>query len=156
MKRLATTFLLVFLTWLILTFSLSAESLAVGMAVSLVITVICRHLLARETPRVIMHPKIWGAFLVYIGMMLYVEALAHWDVAKRIISGKIRPAIVGVPVGFRTPLGKTLLGNSITLTPGTLTINSEGKRVFYVHTIAYRKDHGIGRVLSRFGSRVIS
>ena len=87
--------------------------------------------------------------------MFYLEILAHWDVAKRVFTGRIRPAIVEVPIGFHTSLGKTMFGNSITMTPGTLTVRAAHDRKFYVHTIGYAKGRDIGEVLRRFGSRVI-
>jgi multicomponent Na+:H+ antiporter subunit E len=155
MRRIGTTFLLVFATWVILTYSLRPESVMVGIMVSLVITVISRHLLARDTPKLIFHPLRWAAFLVYIAVMLYLEVIAHLDVARRVFTGKIRPAIVEVPVGFHTSLGKTLLANSITMTPGTLTVNAKHGSKFYVHTIGYRKGEDVGRMFRKFGIRVM-
>ena len=155
MRRLATTFLLVFVTWLILTFSLNPESLLAGLSISLAITLVCRHLLSRDTPRIILHPVKWFWLLVYLAVMLYAEVLAHLDVAVRVFTGRIRPAIVEVPVDFRTLLGKTLLGNSITVTPGTLTVSTGDEERFYIHTLAYRKDMEIGRLFRRFGLKVI-
>jgi multicomponent Na+:H+ antiporter subunit E len=155
MRRLATTFLLVFLAWLALTYNMHMESIVAGIIVSLIITVICRHLLSRDTPRIILHPMKWLAFMMYVAMMLYAEAIAHLDVIRRIFTGKIRPAIVEIPVGFTTNLGKTLLGNSITITPGTLTVNVDKGDRFFVHTIGYRKDADIGRMFRRYGRMVI-
>jgi multicomponent Na+:H+ antiporter subunit E len=156
MRRLATTFVLVFVTWLVLTFSLQPESMLAGAAVSLAITLVCRHLLSRDTPRVILHPVKWFWVVVYLAVLVYAEVIAHLDVARRVFTGRIRPAMVEVPVGFRSLLGKTLFGNSITLTPGTLTVNTGDEERFYIHTLAYRKDVEIGRLFRRFGLRVIS
>jgi multicomponent Na+:H+ antiporter subunit E len=155
MKRLATTFVLVFITWLVLTYSLHPEEVLIGIAISLVITLISRHLLAPDTPRIILHPVRWFWFLVYIGHLLVLEIRAHIDVGSRVFSGRIRPAIVEVPVEFNTLLGKTLLGNSITMTPGTLTVNSENEEKFYIHTIGYRKELAIEKPFRKFGRRVI-
>ena len=156
MRRLAATFLLVFIAWLVLTFSLQPENIFVGIVISLVITIICRHLLSRDTPRIVLHPMRWFWLLVYLVVMLYVEVLAHWDVARRVFTGRVRPAMVEVPVEFRSLLGKTLFGNSITLTPGTLTVNTGDEERFYIHTLAYRKDKEIGRLFHRFGLKVIT
>jgi multicomponent Na+:H+ antiporter subunit E len=156
MRRLATTFLLVFAAWMVLTFSLHPENVLVGIVISLNITFICRHLLSRDTPRIILHPVKWFWLLVYLVMMLYVEVLAHLDVASRVFTGRVRPAIVEVPVEFGSLLGKTLFGNSITITPGTLTVNTGDEERFYIHTLAYRKDRKIGRLFNRFGLRVIT
>lgn len=155
MKRVVTTFVLVFVTWILLTFSFEPDSLVVGVVLSLTITVITRHLLAPDTPRIIMHPKRWVAFAAYIVMMFYLELLAHISVAKRVLTGKTRPAIVEVPLRFRTALGKTLLANSITMTPGTLTVRAKHERKIYVHVLGLRKDMDISRTFNRFGRRVI-
>lgn len=132
------------------------------MVISLAITLICRHLLSGDTPRIVLHPMRWFWLLVYLGVMLYAEVLAHTDVAMRVFTGRVRPAIVEVPVEFRSLLGKTLFGNSITLTPGTLTVSTGDEKRFYIHTLDYtprgagRKDREIGRLFNRFGLRVIS
>jgi multicomponent Na+:H+ antiporter subunit E len=156
MRRLATTFVLVFIAWLVLTLSLQPEGIFAGIVISLVITIICRHLLSRDTPRIVLHPVRWFWLLVYLAVLLYVEVLSHLDVARRVFTGSIRPAMVEVPVEFRSLLGKTLFGNSITLTPGTLTVNTGDEERFYIHTLGYRKDRNIGRLFHRFGLRVIS
>ena len=155
MRRVATTFILVFIVWIVLTFSLHPEQIVAGIIISLTISVICRHLLSKDTPRIILHPMRWLYFLAYIAMMFYLEFLAHLDVARRVFTGRIRPAIVEVPVKFETNLGKTLMGNSITLTPGTLTVNADKEDRLYVHTIGFRKDIQIGRLFQRLGKRVI-
>lgn len=155
MRRVGTTFVLVFITWLILTFSLNMESVIAGIALSLAISVISRHLLSSDTPRIILHPVRWLYFLIYIAMMFYLELLAHLDVASRVFTGRIRPAIVEVPSGFNTSLGKTLMANSITMTPGTLTVSARHDKMFYVHTICYHKNQDIGSAFRRFVTRVI-
>jgi multicomponent Na+:H+ antiporter subunit E len=62
--------------------------------------------------------------------------VANFDVARRVVSPSlpIRPAVVEVRTGLRSALGRMLLANSITLTPGTLTIDVEGDRLL-VHWI---------------------
>lgn len=156
MRRFAATFLLVLIVWIVLTHSLEPFDIAVGVALSLAISFISRHLLSRDTPRIVLHPVRWAWIIVYIAVMIYVEAKAHLDVMARVFTGKIRPAMVKVPVEFKSQLGKTLLGNSITLTPGTLTVDARDDRKFFVHVLAYRRDMDIGKIFRKFGLRVIS
>jgi multicomponent Na+:H+ antiporter subunit E len=156
MRRLATTFLLVLIVWIVLTFRLEPVDIAVGITLSLVISFISRHLLSRDTPRIILHPVRWAWIVIYMAMMIYVEVKAHLDVMARVFTGSIRPAMVKVPVEFKSHLGKTLLGNSITLTPGTLTVDTKDDKRFFVHALAYRKDMDIGKIFRKFGLRVIS
>jgi multicomponent Na+:H+ antiporter subunit E len=47
----------------------------------------------------------------------------------------IRPGIVKVKTSLKTATAITLLANSITLTPGTLTIEATGDGYLYVHWI---------------------
>jgi multicomponent Na+:H+ antiporter subunit E len=61
--------------------------------------------------------------------------MANWDVAKRVITGEINPGIVKFDPRLKTAGGRMMLANSITLTPGTLTVDVDDDGVFYVHTI---------------------
>jgi len=76
-------------------------------------------------------------FLVYlIGPFLWAMAKANLDVAYRVITGKIRPGIVRLSPGLSTDFGITLLANSITLTPGTLSVDvDEESGDLFVHWI---------------------
>jgi len=76
-------------------------------------------------------------FLVYlVGPFFFAMAKANLDVAYRVITGKLKPGIVKLRCGLATDFGRTLLANSITLTPGTLTVDiDEEDGALYVHWI---------------------
>lgn len=61
----------------------------------------------------------------YLLTFLIALFKANIDMARRILSPRlpINPAIVLVKTELKSPLGKLLLANSITLTPGTLTVD---------------------------------
>lgn len=49
---------------------------------------------------------------------------------------KMTPAVVGVPLDIRSDSGITLLGNLITLTPGTLTLEvAEDRSQIFIHAM---------------------
>ncbi len=49
----------------------------------------------------------------------------------------IKPGIVAIPLKLKTDWGISILANTITLTPGTLTLDvSPDKKTLYVHCIA--------------------
>ena len=75
-------------------------------------------------------------FLCYIPYFLYYCIRANFDVAYRVIHPDlpIRPGIVKVQTRLKSDLAKTFLANSITLTPGTLTVDIQ-EQTFYVHWI---------------------
>lgn len=60
--------------------------------------------------------------------------IANIQVAMIVLSPKmpISPGIVTFKTNLKSPLAKTILANSITLTPGTLTIDVD-KDIFVVH-----------------------
>lgn len=73
----------------------------------------------------------------YFARFSWALVLANVDVARRVASPgrlRIRPAIVDVHTDLKSDLGRLWLANSITLTPGTLTVEVEGE-MLKVHWI---------------------
>lgn len=73
---------------------------------------------------------------IYIPVFIWKLILANLDVARRVLSPKIplNPGIVKVKTDLKGDLGKLTLANSITLTPGTLSIDVDEDHI-YVHTV---------------------
>lgn len=72
-------------------------------------------------------------YYVYLGKEII---LANIDVIKRILKpGSISPQVFTVPASKETDLGKVIYANSITLTPGTVTIELSGD-VIKVHALS--------------------
>ncbi len=81
-------------------------------------------------------PKRWFGFIYYLfGPFAVGLAKANIDVAMRVITGNIRPGIIKVNPGLTSDLAKTMLADSITLTPGTLTVDVDEEGAFYIHWI---------------------
>lgn len=72
-------------------------------------------------------------------MVLIKEIIkANIVVAKIVTKSKIdiKPGIIAVPIRCKTDLGITGIANTITLTPGTITVDiSNDKSILYVHCI---------------------
>ena len=123
------------LTWVLLTGTLAVDELALGMVVSLVGVYAAGPRLAllsglRLAPLAPLH------LLRYLGYFFSQLALSNFDVARRVISPAlpVHPELVEVRTGLTSDLGRMLLANSITLTPGTLTVEAEGDRLL-IHWI---------------------
>lgn len=83
-----------------------------------------------------LNPRRWWNFLHYVvGPFAVGLAQANWDVAKRVITGEINPGIVKFNPRLKTDLGRMILANSITLTPGTLTVDIDDEGTYYIHAI---------------------
>ena len=60
--------------------------------------------------------------IVYLPWLLLEIVKANIDVTKRVFSGDIRPTLVRVKATQKTELGLVIYANSITLTPGTISL----------------------------------
>jgi multicomponent Na+:H+ antiporter subunit E len=77
--------------------------------------------------------------LLYSGAFVRDLIVANVEVAYRVLHPQlpIEPAVVVLPLRVRTDLAITIIANSITLTPGTLTMDHDGEEnVLLVHAIA--------------------
>ncbi|HRZ88080.1 MAG TPA: Na+/H+ antiporter subunit E, partial [Spirochaetia bacterium] len=74
--------------------------------------------------------------VAYFFVFAKALVLSNLDVAFRVLHPRlpIAPGIVKVKTRLKTPLGRLLLANSITLTPGTITVEMRGEDI-YVHWI---------------------
>lgn len=115
----------------------SKEEIFAGIILSIVAGVIGRKVLFKRKNYRMLNPKRWLLFVVYlIGPFFFAMAKANLDVAYRVITRKIKPGIVKISPGLKTDFGITFLANSITLTPGTLSVDIDEKNNdLYVHWI---------------------
>lgn len=74
--------------------------------------------------------------LLYTGWLLIQIVKANVAVIVRVLGPRhaIDPAVVRLRTRARTDLGKALFANSITLTPGTVTLDVDGDKVL-VHAL---------------------
>ncbi|MGD2247666.1 MAG: Na+/H+ antiporter subunit E [Candidatus Methanofastidiosia archaeon] len=114
----------------------SGEEIIAGILLSLVAGIASRKIFFKNQDYRMLNPVRWFYFIVYLGPFLFAMAKANVDVAYRVITGKINPGIVKISPDLKTDLGITMLGNSITLTPGTLTVEIDEKtHNLYIHWI---------------------
>ena len=112
-------------------------------SLGLVSVVFCVYIVLRmETCDHETHPIHLTTRAVMYWPWLAIEIVkANIDVTKRVFSAgpNISPTVFSVKSSQKTELGQVIYANSITLTPGTTTMDID-KSTFVVHTIA--KDVG--------------
>lgn len=83
-----------------------------------------------------MTPKVFVYSLIYLFVLSWEIVKSNIDVALRVLNPKlpINPGIVKVKTRLKSPIGRMILANSITLTPGTLTIDMKDDEL-YIHWI---------------------
>lgn len=81
-------------------------------------------------------PKALIALIIWLVVFIAELIKSNIDVMSRVVTPKVRinPAIVEVKTCLKSKLGRLALANSITLTPGTLTIDIEDDTLF-IHWI---------------------
>jgi len=129
-----TTFITLLVVYLFLT-SFQIEEVILGSIVSAVLSVILVKYLDFKIDWKF-PVRLLKFLFIYIPVFIWKLILANLDVARRVLSPKIplNPGIVKVKTGLKGDLGKLTLANSITLTPGTLSIDVEEDYIF-VHTV---------------------
>jgi len=128
-------FLIIFILWLLLTWSLQPQELIVGLALSLLLSLLLHDIFLQGSQKLV-QPARYFWFLIYLPVFFYYVVVANLDVAYRVLHPDmpIRPGIVKVRTSLTSDMGRTFLANSITLTPGTLTVDIVGDHL-YIHWI---------------------
>lgn len=138
MKSRIILFFLAFFVWALLSWVPDWEHLVVGVFVSMLVAYLIGDLFL-QSPTKLNHPLRYYYFLFeYIPVFLWEVIKANIDVAYRIIHPAlpINPGIVKVKTTLKTDTALTFLANSITLTPGTLSVDVDrDDGVLYVHWI---------------------
>jgi multicomponent Na+:H+ antiporter subunit E len=134
------TFCLCFVFWLLLTWNFSAQEMIAGAVVSLAAALFASKFFIHEDAFWLFKPAKLGALIMYVFTFLRELVKANVDVAKRVFGGckDVNPGIVKVPVDLKGDYAQAMLANSITLTPGTITLDiaeQEGKTYYYIHWI---------------------
>ena len=128
-------FLLLLGTWLLLTLPFSIEELLTGSIASFLIVILtARSLPASTSGSITIKTFIFAIPFLFIFILELIKS--NLDVAFRVLHPKlpINPGIVKVKTGLTSPLGRIILANAITLTPGTLTVETDND-TFYIHWI---------------------
>jgi len=152
-------FILLFFFWVMLTWTAEAPRLAylqdvgVGLAVATLVTWAMGEPVG-EAARWL-EPRRYGWGVVYLGVLAAYVVKANFEVAYRVLHPgmPIRPGIVRVKTRLRQPAARTILGNSITLCPGTLTVDIWEDGTMMVHCIYVRstdEKEASRQILGRF------
>lgn len=139
--------LFLFVLWLVLTSALNVQNIVMGLAVSYGIALLYTKMFKDEK---VEQFSIVAAFS-YLYILLKNLVISNLQINKRILSKKINisAAIIAVDTDLESDWKKLLLANSITLTPGTLTLDIKGNTLF-IHTLQYEKDMDTKEIIKEF------
>lgn len=127
--------------WCLLTWIPSGANLLAGSLVAALVTFMLGDLVVQR-PHLTIDPRRYLYFLFqYLPVLLWEVLKANIDVGYRVVHPglPINPGIVKVKTSLRSDIALTLLANSITLTPGTMSVDiGKGNGFLYVHWIDVR------------------
>jgi multicomponent Na+:H+ antiporter subunit E len=126
-----------FLLWVLLSGSLAAEELIAGMVVAIVAAMATSRIELFNGIKLELYAPV--ALVKYLVHFVVALVRANLDMARRVLTPALplHPEIVEVQTQLQSDLGRLLLANSITLTPGTLTIDVKDNRLL-VHWVDSR------------------
>ena len=139
-------FVLGFVLWMLLTWpivdgQLDWQVVIAGVIAAAIVSLLFHEILPKEHHVFISPVRIFW-FLLYIPVFFYYVMIANLDVVYRALHPKmpIKPGIVKIKTKLKTESGITALANSITLTPGTLTVDLTDDGYLYIHWINVKSD----------------
>ena len=121
--------------WLLFTFSIETHNLIVGAVAALItVLVFARHFVKPVWK--MLQPQRYFWFIIYLIVFIWECIKANFDVAYRVLhpAMPIKPGIVKVKLSLKTNMARTILANSITMTPGTISVDLIDDTL-YVHWI---------------------
>jgi multicomponent Na+:H+ antiporter subunit E len=137
-------YILLLLFWIILNGKITAEILIFGVVLSAAIFwFMCKYLDYSPKYEIFVAKNLpW--IIVYFVVLVIEIFKAAITVYKRVYSRKIeiQPQIIFFDVDIESEFLRFVLANSITLTPGTITVDVDEKR-FCVHALDYSLADGI-------------
>lgn len=132
------SFLVLFLLWVILSGRFDGFHLALGLISSAIVTAISGELMfTSRKPRGLL--LLWLRICGYIPWLVYQIFKANLHVMYLVFHPKmlelINPQIIEFETRLKGDYARTTFANSITLTPGTITVNATVLGLFSVHCI---------------------
>lgn len=152
-------FLLWFAMWLFLSWPIDIKDAISGVLIALFVTFMTMDVMksgdAGNGKRISVIGRLarlaW--FVGYIFVFLWECLKANIDVAFRVTHPDlpIRPGTIKVKVGLKSDMGLTFLANSITLTPGTTSVDINKREGFlYIHMLSVKQSRGRPKAVDTF------
>jgi len=137
MKSRIILFGLGFAVWIILTWPPNAQECVMGVIISALVSCVTGDMFVTR-PYMFRDAKRYFQFLRYFPLFVWECIKANIDVAYRVSHPDmpITPGIVKVKTRLKSDTGLTFLANTITLTPGTMSVDVDRENGFlYIHWI---------------------
>ncbi|MBO5144583.1 MAG: Na+/H+ antiporter subunit E [Lachnospiraceae bacterium] len=129
-------YLLFFLLWIIFNGRITTEIVLFGIVIAAALYWFICKFMDFSPKRELMYLKKGGYLIQYLYYLIKEIVAANFATMKLVCSSSkvVEPVLVEFDMHFKNDTSKFLLANSITLTPGTITVSIQGDR-FTVHCL---------------------
>ena len=124
-------YLLLFALWLVLNGQITFEIVCFGVGVTALLGIAAYGLFGYTPKKDLRFLLRIPLFLAYLPLLIAEIVRANWHVMQLILvpSRPAKPSILVVDTGLKTRFAQFVMANSITLTPGTITVKTDGARM---------------------------
>ena len=137
-------YILFFLLWVIFNGKVTLEIVLFGIVIAGAVYAFCCKFLDYSPRKDWLIMRKFGYIIAYLGVLIWEIVKANAATLKLIVSPhtRVHPVIVRFRADLRTRTARVLLANSITLTPGTITVALEDNE-YTVHCLDRRFGEGL-------------
>ena len=147
--RFLITFFTLFAGWLLFTWSLDPGSILAGILSSLMVSALTYSIFVDESEAELRaHLPRLHYLVIFAAVLVFKMYVASFRVLWQILRGNINPGIVHFRTRLKTDIARVALASSITLTPGTITLDLDDDHLV-VHWLDARTTH------SRYAGKLI-
>ncbi len=117
-------FLTLLIFWLMFNGRITTEIVLVGIVICGVLTFVWHKLFRNKRNTVFLSPKLAWHYLRYVGNLVIEIIRCNFQVMRLILhpQEEVKPQLITFPLKLKSESHKVILANSITLTPGTITV----------------------------------
>ncbi len=121
--------LMAYLVWIVLNGKVTLEILLIGLPIAAAAWLFARSYMGWSAKKELCLYRLLPQIVSYLALLVWEVVKASVSVMKYILAGDNPDGVmVSFQSGLRTPIANTVLANSITLTPGTITVSEKNGR----------------------------
>ncbi len=143
MARFLSLWFALFLAWLLFSQELILTSLLWGVVLSALVSIFSWRIFWEGNT--LKHGRLLyriDLIVIYFILLIVQNYQASFSLIWRMLGGKYKSGVVRIKTRIRSPMGRIMLANSITLVPGTITLWLSG-RYLYVHCFDLKSRHSV-------------
>lgn len=138
------SFIALFTFWVVLNSSITMETVLIGLLICILVEIFIYKYLGISYRSEIKFFKKLPLMIKYLFILIVEVYKANLDIIKLVLSRKpeIKPALKYIRTDLKSKVSRVALANSITLTPGTITVTMNQDELL-IHAIHEKNLEGI-------------